>query len=74
MSQSSDLFESPGEAVVAGVVAVLAQDLELQAMVSENSKERFVEAYQSAEYPLAYPNRWDYKVLGALIRVREACS
>lgn len=25
-------------------------------------------------YPLAYPNRWDHKVLGALIRVREACS
>jgi hypothetical protein len=68
------VFESPGEAVVAGVVAVLAQDAELQAMVASNDKARFVEACQSAEYPLAYPNRWDHKLLGALIRIREACS
>ena len=74
MSQSSDRFESPGEAVVAGVLWLLAQDPELQAMAEANGLDRFTEACQSAEYPLTYPNRWDHKVLGALIRVREACS
>lgn len=57
---------TPGAALVAGVVVLLAHDPELRAMADANDAERFAEGCRNPAF--------DRKVAGALVAFREAVS
>ena len=57
---------TPGEALVAGLVVMLAQDPELRTMAEANDADRFVEGCRTPAF--------EHKVAAALVGFREAVA
>jgi len=73
MGTATDVFESPLEAVIGGLVYQLSRDPQIRDAALANDFEHFSEVCRSSEFPLAYPTKWDAKVITALYAIKEAC-